>query len=1105
MLTIHKASAGSGKTFALTRDYIKLLLSTKDEETGQFSLNRTGVNRHRSILAITFTNKATEEMKRRIVHELAVLGGCEPGWNRPSAYNDLTSELNCSADDLRNTAATALKELLLDFNNFHVSTIDSFFQTVLRAFAREAELTGNYEIELDRKLMINQSVAQLLTSLRDNNLKPATKSELENWLLRKVLDNLRRGNSYNIFNRSTGMFNDLVDFINSITDETFQDHRSEILEYLSDFTRIGKFADRAWELALNAKTELKDLAHEITDYIRSVGFEPTDVIKHNPYKAITKWFEISEQEFRKYKQNSSSNTSMAKLICSDIYYSAKKGPDKGKFIFRDNKLDEMICRFGSLAQTVKTRVDFYYALRRNSIDIGLLRHIDVILQQSLTGENMLLLSDTGTILEAILGDSSAPFVFERIGAWLKHFLIDEFQDTSAQQWRILLPLIENALSTGDNSLIIGDEKQCIYRFRNSDPTLLQSGVSSYFGSRVSIEERGSRPDENTNWRSSVEIVEFNNMLFDRISQNLGYSQIYTNVRQQVSDAHRNHHGYVEVTNYIKAQKEKSSVRVKRQSLSNMMDHISRQIKAGYAPSRIVILIRNNREGQEIMNFILRAPDVNPQWPALRVVSDDSFELGYSPVVRMITSILRVIASPVAPEGSSRRISKLHYARLMEDLELKTNEGISRSEALAEVIGNECRGAYDNNDITIGSEVENIAGGMTCMNLISLTERIVQLLVSPAVRERENVYISAFADAVAEYQQHFHNDIQSFMSWWDTTGSRRKVNIPPDENAIRLITIHKAKGLEFSCVHIPLTSWTFFKEQSMQWFSMTGIPEFDPDIVPPYFPLNVDKKLVGTFLENEFIDIKRKSILDELNVTYVAFTRAVDELIVGCFSSGNNSDNSYPADKIICETLNIQNGGTFTMGQPTTATPEKSVRPTAADPQGIDVMPAYRGWERTDLWDNTRLDTSDSISEQRINGITFHSIMAQIHSMKDIERVCRNLAATGALDRDDAENLRNNICKMIAEGGVERWFEGFDRILCEPEIVMNDNECRRPDRVVWLSDGSVEVIDYKTGERDDKRYSHQVSLYMKLLQQAGCTTVRGYVWYVNLNKIIKVKS
>lgn len=205
MLSIYKASAGSGKTYRLTYEYIVMLLGEKDDN-GRYSLYTSGRNHHRAILAITFTNKATDEMKRRIIHELAVLAGREPGWNDDSPYlNDLTALFNCSPRQLTKAASKALDELLYDFGFFNVSTIDAFFQTVLRTFAREAELTGNFELELDKDYVVQLGASALLTTLSNEDAGESRRSLKMKWVIDYMHSLAREGKSFNIFNRNSNL------------------------------------------------------------------------------------------------------------------------------------------------------------------------------------------------------------------------------------------------------------------------------------------------------------------------------------------------------------------------------------------------------------------------------------------------------------------------------------------------------------------------------------------------------------------------------------------------------------------------------------------------------------------------------------------------------------------------------------------------------------------------------------------------------------------------------------------------------------------------------------------------------------------------------------
>lgn len=1066
ILSVYKASAGSGKTYTLTREYIRMLLGEQDAKTGRWKLSRE-YGRHRHTLAITFTNKATEEMKRRIIHQLAVLGGMEPEWKEISPYQkDLTAEFGCSVAELQDAARKALKSLLLEFNRFNVSTIDSFFQMVLRAFAREAELTGNYEVELDKDRVISQSVGQLLNSLKERR-DPAEQRRLVDWLTQMMLSRIEDGNSFNVFNRNLSVFADLVRFIKDITDEQFDRHREAVMRYLEDEDRLIRFRNLAASLAAGTLSDTQDACRALSDYISDHGY----------WKSLnaskTKWVEKWSGTKRPEKLDSGSS---APKIAADPSGAYNKGKDPG-----DPTLDMLLENAASKVTSCHAYYKVYKEISRNMYMLGLLVRTLRIADELMVRENLLMLGNTNYILSRIIGKGDAPFVYERVGETLRHFLIDEFQDTSSLQWDNLRILVENGLGEGYDSLIIGDEKQCIYRFRNSDPSLLKDQIRAEFSHRY---KEKSGPEYNINWRSASDIVRFNNMLFTDMAAHLGYSDVYANVRQGIPASHEAFGGYVRVVRGDD----------KDAMLENMLSNIRRQLASGYRPGDIVILVRGAADGERVVEYLTEAA-ADTEYAPLRVVSDDAVTIGSSPVIRMIVSILRLMSSPESPDGDPRKVSRRILARLYHEYERMLNSGMDRSSAIGHLTERWNEISADNGDDQVSIGLSEI----NCTNIWSMVEQIIASpLITDEARDTDNVFLATFQDMVLDFNRSGGGDIASFVNWWDTGGRKTKVPIPPDEQAIRMMTIHKSKGLEFRCVHIPFTGWSLFRASSPKWFEIKSLPGLDTEDTPDIFPLVPSADMELTPLADQYTEMRRASELDELNVAYVAMTRAVSELIVGIDSAGKGTLGSE-----IAAVLGLEEGEVYESGEYTVPGEDNFTPVAALEAREAVTMPCYAPHPRPDLWSHTTIDDDEIISVQRRRGLGYHGMLSRVRRIDDIERAASKCVAEGLLSQEEADSHASNLRKMIAGHGIERWYEGFDRILCEREMMDADGYVHRPDRVVWLKDGTVEVIDYKTGEEDDRRYGRQVRRYVRQLRSLGNKRVRGYLWYLDSDRIVEV--
>lgn len=1082
MLTVYKASAGSGKTFTLAFEFIKHLLGQRVEDTGTFRLHKNGLGeRHRSILAITFTNKATEEMKRRIVRELAVLAGAPLVSHRRSDYSQrLTETFRCTTDELREAASVALRGLLFDFNFFNVSTIDAFFQNVLRVFAREAELTGNYDVELDDRTAIETGISDMLASITAGRGRP----RLEAWLERYMKSQFDSGLTFNLFNRAGALRRDLVRFVGDLTGEDYKMHAAEMTAYFDDPTRIERF-EEALRGARDAAVEhTRTLIVQLTDIMDAHGMPPEGCINRYAWATLSSWLE------RKPKAPSDSVRALPEAEQKKRYYAAwaKKGiPDA---------VDSALIDALQAVAGAWDRITYMDLVGKQLFRLGMLadilRHVMAFRQDN----NLILLSDTNDLLRRIIGGDDTPFIYERIGLWLRHFLIDEFQDTSRLQWQNLEPLVAQSLSEGNDSLIIGDEKQCIYRFRNSDPTLLQSQVQLCFPGRTAIE--GNTPGANTNWRSSADVIGFNNTLFSMLAEDTGLTELYANVRQAVPESHAGYRGYVRMSR-IEGDAEEFAAA----SLRLMAAEICRQLDSGYSQRDIAILVRKKKQAADVIDYLLdTAPQEYPRLAGLNVLSDEALLVSASPAVKVIVSVLRTMDKPVPETERGYNISEGEFAAVIRAYHQAVADGLDPSGAIGAAVEASRH----------KPESPTSASDSCAVSLTSLTENLIRDCLSESVRDRDAIYIAAFQDLVIDFCSRGPADIHSFLTWWDTRGSSEYLSTAPDIDAIRIMTVHKSKGLEFPCVHIPFANWRWIDLQGVKWFPAAGFDGIDPEIVPPMVAVEPNKALATGPLADEYNRLRRESMIDELNATYVAFTRAVDELIVN-YDTRTLSDTtcwlgallSAAADAMEPDNTHaVDADGVLTFGAPTTRDRKSAAAIAPDEPVPYDIM-SYRVTDRHDVWSRIHVADPTENNEHRVRGIMLHDILAQIRTEADIPRAVRRGAAAGMLrgiaTPDEAEEM---LRQAVTDPRAARWFDpAASRIVTERTLTRPGEGNYRPDRIVWTAEGTVDVVDYKFGEEKPGPYGRQLRRYMNMLQEMGHSPVRGYIWYVDSGVIDEV--
>ena len=1104
MLTIYKASAGSGKTYALAYEYIKLVLGYKDKSTGEYRLKQNPREAHHAILAITFTNKATDEMKRRIIKELAILAEVPAVGDEKSPYlNDLLTLFGCTREQLKTTAHEVLTELLFDFTFFNVSTIDAFFQTVLRTFAFEVELEGDYEVELNDSYAISVGLNEVFNAISYG--EGESSKLLAEWIKRYMMQKINDGSGFNFFNRKSSLFNNLLSFVGKSCDEQFKKHSDELVEYLSDHSRIIKFEDCLKTQVGKIKNSIKSTAKGVFDVVEDAQLDISGIAS-NVRNPLARWMvggEIKEPNPTCLKVASGESSAFTKAY-------TKKNPvstDVEEYIAAAiNKIAALIPQLG-----------FLQLLHRNIYGLGLIGDTMKFVKEFRENNNMILLSDTNDLLRRVISEDDAPFIYERLGVKLQHFLIDEFQDTSRLQWENLSPLVSESLSNDNDNLIIGDEKQCIYRFRNSDPSLLRSQVSTDF--KRQVKERGIHIKDNTNWRSSAEVVMFNNTIFSALASNLGVGDVYANVTQQVAPKHVNHHGYVKFQRIAEGESKEDKL---NKAFGIMTEDIKRQLASGYSPRDIAILVRNGKDGQNAIDYLLQQM-ANPEsgMPKVNIISDDTLKIGSSPMVRLIVSVLRLINSDLEPVDP-RRMSKRRYHQIINRYEYHLNSGKTPNEALDAALHIEMP--------EIDRMIEEVAD-MKYTSLPSIVERIIMRYIPEDLRKRDNIFITAFQDEVLDFCSYGSCDINSFLKWWDNPKVSHNVTSSTDIDAIRVMTIHKSKGLEFKCVHIPVANWELTKDEDLGWYAKPYIEGVDQEIVPPLFALKNSKDLMGTQFEQQYIEAHNAELVDTINVTYVAFTRAVDELCVTCVIPGKDKNNCIGtalynafaiANSDYCSTLASQNsdakGQLFVpldgvddndilqIGEPTRCKEEKKEQKVSPYEE-VEVRQAapYVTAYREDMWNLTRVDDLEPLDQARERGVFLHNILGSVRYVKDLRLAVNRWGYRARLTQLELDEAYSYLHKAITDEAVLQWFEGFEKVVAERSIMLKNKEAvYRPDRVVWTADGTVDVIDYKFGKEHKAQYEKQVKNYMNLLLGMGYENVRGFLWYVDDNKIVEVK-
>lgn len=1042
---ILSASAGSGKTYQLAYKYVRDVI----ENPTTF----------RNILAVTFTNKATEEMKSRILKEIHQLAS-----DKQSDYTvRLCNELSLDEHTVRQRAREVRSSILHNYSHFSVLTIDTFFQRILRAFIKELGIDLNFSIELDGNTLLNQSTDALINDIAINR-------DLQRWLTDFMHERMDKNKRW-----------DIRDGILALGNEIFKERNKESVDKACAKEELKRIVHKSEAHARATQKEVADIAQGALSLMQRNGVEHSDF-----NRGFTAFFSAVAENPRKEP----TNTVRQRAFSTDGWFTQKGGRPAAQAIVEELRcaLSEIISRQDQHSKLWNTSE----LISENYRSFALLTELYDKVLTMCEQENLMLLSETKYLLSKFIADNDAPFIYEKVGARYDRFMIDEFQDTSLKEWHNFLPLLHNAMAQSDDTsvLLVGDVKQSIYRWRGGDWKIL---------SRMAVENLGKEDTSivnlDENWRSLPLVVNFNNDTIERIVQldnGILNNELDTAVAEKripQSLAHKlhnmlsaaytghaqhprrsaEHEGYVNITIF--------------EEEPPIIERIKQILDKGFRPKDIMILVRDKSSGVEIARTLLdfKQSNAEPRYE-FDVMTQEALVIGSAPIVKFIIATLSLA---VDPDNGVYRAMFRRYG----------NSNNSFGEALT----------------------KDEAKFLQSIRLLSPEAAFEQIIIhfGLAKRTEDTAYMQALHELIVRFCADKVADIALFLKWWEESGSTKSMSVEQSDRTIEITTIHKAKGLEKPVIIIPWCNWKLDPRTSTGvinsyiWAEATG----DDEIASlGKLPISTKSTMANSHFAEEYYREKVYSHIDNINLLYVALTRAAESLHIFIPKPSSKGRQNDTVGKLLLTTLagveHLQDSNgcdCYAYGEFSSPCARKQ-KEEPVEHHTIEAYNTCIADMRLRLPSQRYFEEDERIELSPRNfGILMHRAFAEAKSVNDIYAKVEQMVRDAAISPAEGERLHREVGKALENPHITEWFSGeWSEIRNENDIIVpRDKSSRRPDRVMTKGRRAV-VVDYKFGEVERESHTEQLRDYMSLLSQIGYTPIEGYIWYVRLGRVVEVK-
>jgi ATP-dependent helicase/nuclease subunit A len=989
---------------------------------------------------------------------------------------ELKKELRQDDSTFQERSRDVQREILHNYSQFSISTIDAFFQKVIRSFTREAGIMGDYRLEIEQDLVLEEVIDDLIDELGANE-------ELTKWVVEFAKDSLENERAWDV--RLS-----LREFAQEIFREEFKVIEDLIINETNDRNFFGELKTKLNQDRYGFINFISGKAKNALTIIRSNGLIRDDFkygggifnffAKAAGIKSVSDFDEEkkgkrSGNEFLKIANWPDKDTKNATLILS----------------LAEKQMLPLLEEINSYWQSnYKKALSSELALSK-FYSFGIISDISRKLIEYKERNNVMLLADAPKFLNGVIADSDTPFIYEKVGSFYRNFLIDEFQDTSGYQWKNFLPLLTNSLDQGNRSIVVGDVKQAVYRWRGGDLKLLQQQVEQQIG-----KERVNTVELDTNFRSGANIIDFNNRLFKNASSIVenftGGELTEASFRDVVQKVFNKHEGFVEIQ-FIPNEEDKDWQETVLEQLPKRLEQLQLM---GVKLKDIAILVRKNYEGQQIANMLLQYKNSEEAKPdcSYDIVSNESLRLDGAASVNLLLAALRYMQFP--EDAIARAQLSYEFSRIKPT-------GVQ----LSEVFKVSSQVFFENG---LPDAFTKSKAWLKRLPLFELTETLIDIFKLGEV-EGELSYLQAFQELVLEFYSRERNDVGAFLEWWEENKTKKSLQVSGEVDAVQIITVHKSKGLQFKYVLIPFCSWSMDHERRpLLWVDS----DQQPFTGAGHFPIEYSSKIKDSYFAPFYEEELTRTYLDNLNLLYVAFTRAEHALLVTApfyknFRGG--SSQQYSVAKLLFESIDCdlefrknwnENLLTWKAGELVAVKDEKKID---AEPLQLKVYPVSRWRDKLVIKRQSESYFSEAPEklERLQRGIHMHTVLSRIRYTEEIPDMLKALTLEGLITEDEQEPLSEQLKELLGNTIIKDWFSKSWTVRTEVPIILPGGDENRIDRLM-TNDKKAIVVDFKTGvhSRDDLQ---QVKSYMNILRQMNFTDVEGYILYLKDREVINVSD